>query len=113
MAQCEHRSTQHVRSEPVVDDCAVSFQIDFESRKRSGSILGMRCDRVTRPDKQGTMQAKRCDRVGRRKFVSREDRLYDFETVRNPVDARQQCSLDLMTSIKGAEDLGSNRLNVD
>jgi hypothetical protein len=31
--------------------------------------------------------------VWRRKLPSGKDRLHDFETVRNPVDARQQCSL--------------------
>ena len=38
------------------------------------------------------MQAEPRDRVGRRKLPSRKDRLHDFETVRNPVDALQQCS---------------------
>jgi collagenase-like PrtC family protease len=37
------------------------------------------------------VQAERRDCVGRGKLPSREDRLHDFETVRNPVDARQQC----------------------
>jgi hypothetical protein len=68
MTQCRYRSAQDVRTEPVIDHYAVSFQIDFESRKRSAPILGMRCDRVTRPDKQGSVQAKRCDRIGNGKL---------------------------------------------
>src|SRR5262249_9672228 len=66
---------------------------DCEGRKCPAPILGMRCDRMTRPDKQGTVKAKCCDRVGGRKLPSGKDRLHDFETMRYPVDARQQCSL--------------------
>jgi hypothetical protein len=39
------------------------------------------------------MQPKGCDCVRRGKLPSGKDRLHDFETVRNPVDARQQRSL--------------------
>ena len=39
------------------------------------------------------MQAERCDRVGRGKLPSGKDRLHDFETVRDPIDASQQCCL--------------------
>jgi len=38
------------------------------------------------------VQAERRDRVGRGKLPSRKDRLHDFETMRNPVNALQQCS---------------------
>src|SRR6516225_11420380 len=47
---------------------------------------------MTRPNEQGTVQAERRDRVGRGKLPSRKDRLHDFETMRNPVNALQQCS---------------------
>jgi hypothetical protein len=87
----------------VVDHCAVSFQIDFEIRKRSAPILGMRCDRVTRPDKQGTVQAIRCDRIGNGKLPPREDRLYDFETVRN----QSTLSNKVLSSIPGAGAMAS------
>ena len=50
MTQCRHRSTQHIRSATVIDDRAVALQIDFEGRKRSAPIFGVRCDRMTRPD---------------------------------------------------------------
>src|SRR5262249_12045326 len=93
MAQGGNRSTQHVRSDPMVDGCAVALEIDCEGRKCPAPILGIRCDRMTRPDKQVTVRAKCCDRVGGRKLPSGKDRLHDFETMRSPVDARQQCSL--------------------
>src|SRR6516164_407258 len=47
---------------------------------------------MTRPNEQGAVQAERRDRVGRGKLPSRKDRLHDFETMRNPVNALQQCS---------------------
>src|SRR5271166_1233116 len=93
MTQCRNRSTQQIRSATVIKDRAVALQIDFEGRKRPAPILGMRCDGVTRPDKQGSMQPKGCDCVRRGKLPSGKDRLHDFENVRNPVDARQQRSL--------------------
>jgi hypothetical protein len=43
MTQCRNRSIQHVRSATVIDDRAVSLQIDFEGRKRPAPIFG-RCD---------------------------------------------------------------------
>src|SRR6516164_4312090 len=46
---------------------------------------------MTRPNEQGAVQAERRDRVGRGKLPSRKDRLHDFETMRNPVNALQQC----------------------
>jgi len=48
---------------------------------------------MTRPNEQRAVQTERRDRVGRGKLPSRKDRLHDFETMRNPVDALQQCSL--------------------
>ena len=39
------------------------------------------------------MKSERRDRIGRGKLPSGKDRLHDFKTVCNPVDARKQCSL--------------------
>ena len=50
MTQCRYRSTQHIRSDTVIDDHAVAFQIDFKSRKRPAPLFGMPFDPMRGPN---------------------------------------------------------------
>src|SRR5208337_189723 len=84
MTQCRNRSTQQIRSATVIKDRAVALQIDFEGRKRPAPILGMRCDGVTRPDKQGSNAAQRLRLCPARKTAIRERSIARFRNRAQP-----------------------------
>ena len=108
MAQRKQRPVQDVCRRTVIDMGAVAEKIDLEGRQLSDPGAAARGCRMARPDEEASVEAASSDGVRRAKRPIREERLHDFKTVGDPVDAmddRQRVHAGLGLGRKAQHDL--------